>query len=346
MKREKKVLVVIFLIGVIIISLVGLISAGWLSDLFKIGDKGDAGEGELAAVSPSKARVDVTLTTPPVILFVSDPNRTLASTGVASYFSYSFVAYSIGGLNSLPQTPTEISTRVSGGFNGTFGNTLPRMRTVSSMSCGMAGIINDLGTTFGAVWNGKSGINYTCVVKMLYYYDPGIWSINASVIDDGGNLAFNNSKTFTLQDNPAWVMSPDYINWTGISVGGAAKHSNNNLTINNTGNINISVAAGNGITVNATFLNGTTTTTEGIIADSFKASEYDTCNSGTSLSKSQFVTITSVSGTVPFVIDHVSSTELVPSNKNLTFCLGQVSGISPQRYETLPGQTWTIKTAL
>ena len=336
MKREKKVLIFGIVLGIVIISVIYVIAQ---SDL----------EGELAEAKTSTARVDVVLNTPPIVLFVSYLNYSgpvLIPTGGAIFLNYSFVAYSAGGNSQLPQTPAQVATNVKGGFNGTFGNTVPRMKTTPSISCGMAGEIPNL-IVISPAWNGKEGINYTCVVRMLYYYDPGTWSINASVMDIGGRTGYNNSKTFAVQDNPAWVMAPNYVNWSSISLDAAAAHSSNNLTINNTGNVNISAAAGNAVRVNATFLNGTGLgpgqTAEGIMGDKFKASEYGTCNSGTDLLNSNFVTIASP---VAFVIDHESSTEDIPSKKNLTFCIETLSGISPQRYETQLGQSWTIETAL
>jgi hypothetical protein len=181
-------------------------------------------------------------------------------------------------------------------------------------------------------------MNYSCVVQLYYYYNPVNWHINASLIDVSNNLGKNTTTFFTIENLYTWRINPSYVNWTGVTIGGSAQPSDNNISVVNTGNKDI-ISPTNTFSVNAAPLNGTgAVPTDQILGNNFKSGPSDPCTSGTTLGNNVYVDITT------FSIDHSLSTPTIASNRNLTFCLSTVTNINPQTYETRPLNPWYLAT--
>lgn len=320
----------------IIMTSVIIVSAGFW-DLFKFGKSGEGLEGELPT-EKATARVNITgAAAPPIIWFVSTPNSTALYAAQSSLHKFSFAACSIGGDTQLPDAG-EVATRVNGTFIGTVG-TVPNT-IVPPVSCEYEGPIATPGALVPNLCTSTSR-NYSCTVRMYYYYDSGTWRINASVRDDQGRIAVNSSQTFILDSLAAWTRSPPYVNWTSVELG-APKASSNNITIILQGNQDINNTAGSPLDINTTLLmlNGVDPTYN-ITGDKFNASSaipyVNPCTAGTELSTNNRVV-------VPFAINHKASTPTGPINNTLQFCLEGLIGIPAGIYETssLDEQRWTI----
>jgi hypothetical protein len=140
---------------------------------------------------------------------------------------------------------------------------------------------------------------------------------------------------------------PTHVDWSGVQLGAPAPgtSSDNNITINNTGNVPIGnvIPGGNALFVNATSLYNTTQivgqNTEDIISGtSFSSAQNVLPCSGTALTNSQYVQIGLVN------IPNALSQEKIPANANLTFCLSPITGIHTGSYQTksVNNNNWVI----
>ena len=337
MKRGKRAFLCLIVLFISIISIIG-VSAGWWSSLTGNVAKSSTAKGDVSGIAQA-----------PKIWFVSNPDSTSLvnannNQGV-SYHSFSFLACSIGGVTVLPDN-AEVAAWVTlyTGFNGTYGS-IP----LNFAPATVCSVIGDVALLPLSGCNGQSR-NYTCTVGMRYYYDPITWNINVTIRDSSSNFATNSSRTFSLNPNIGWDTIPTdpeiYVNWSGVTVGGADKISDNNITITPIGNIDVgsgglSVST-NPLQVNATPLNGTTITNQQILGSDFKSGGSNACTSGISLLNNQYVIIAN------FLADHRFSTPIDTGgsaiNSSLTFCLTTLTGIEAQTYETNPLAKWTLNT--
>lgn len=312
------VLVVISIIGI------SIVSASWFSDFLK---------GELAT-EKSSAKVQVTgAAFPPEVWFVSKLNGTsgeadpLFAAG-ASFFKFSFLACSSGGETNLNDASVNASV------NGTFGGS----KRIVGAACSFVGTVAQLPST--TTCNGLSK-NYSCVIKMLYYYDPIVWGINATISDNSVPVkrTSNFTQKFNVAQLTAWSMSPNYVNWSSVASGGPSENSDNNLSITNEGNLDINSAGTYPLYVNATnLMRGAGI--ENITADKFNVSSaaINPCFGGASLILNTDVSVPN------FLVNHSLSTETQPRNSTAQFCLETVV-VSTGTYETGAAneQKWTIK---
>jgi len=332
MKKGKGVIIGVVLVFIIVVSVIS-VNAGFLDFIF--GEKTGDQEGELAAERGAKASVEVTgVSTPPRIVHVSDVNETSNNLNPYGFqqknLEFNFVVCSDGGPSELPPN--------GGTVMASFNNSANSPSVVNHVSCVKIG---DLG--LGAY--GCSGIipvNYSCTVGLiLYYYEPGLWTINATVQDRSSNWGINNTHSFVLTTLQSWEMAPNYVNWTSISMPVAAPgiESDNDLKINLTGNYDIDDAAAPSrpLAVNATNLTGQTQPTFIITGSDFAAREgVSGCIAGrTQLDQHDFVDI------IPFNIDHATSTQTIPASEYIGFCLTPVSGLPAQEY--VSSQDWVIR---
>lgn len=317
MKRGKSVFVGLLILSVFVISIIG-VNAGW-TDFFK---------GELGSEKPVSANVKITGTsTAPEVIYVSPPNRTqLIVEAGGTWFSFNFLAYSSAGTSFLP-TSAETS-RILGDFNGTYGTPGEKIVTGSCTT------VSD--SPVNCVRGTSACMNYTCNVLMYYYYNPTVWGINASVIDDTGKTGSNHSKSFTLADFKAWDRNPDYVNWIGVVVGGSIQASDNNVNINLTGNKDIDSVAY--LDINATTLYKIGDPSKTISGGNFTSPQTAPCTGGVNLLDNQFVSLDSF-----FAIYHTTSTPTDPADKDLLFCIKPLVDIETGEYNTNVNKKWVIR---
>lgn len=243
---EKRVVLGILLIGIIIAS-ISFVSAKWW-----IFGEDNGGEGELP--QSAAARVKVLDTSAPIVVYVSntnpDPvtlnNRQLNGGNVSITFWF-LAQQGATGSGSLG-----ISSSSSAYFNKT-GVSYTR----SNSSCVTVG--NDI--PCGTFCTGTA-MNYSCTIVMRYYDNSSIWSINATVLDTATlKTGSNATRTFSVNPLSYPYVITTYLNWTNpvLALSAQNRYSDNNVSISNDGNQPISSAS-----INASGLNGTTYTDEQI----------------------------------------------------------------------------------
>lgn len=113
--------------------------------------------------------------------------------------------------------------------------------------------------------------NYTCNITLWWFDGAGAWTVYANVTDLNGNYAINNTVTRTINPLTGFVMSPSTLNFTNLVAGSYNNTPTNHLTLNNTGNVDIT--SGN-VQINATDLVGETTPNRFLYAGNFSFSTY------------------------------------------------------------------------
>jgi len=95
--------------------------------------------------------------------------------------------------------------------------------------------------------------NYSCTVA-LWYFDPaGVWSVNATAVDLSGQVTPAYGTPLVVMETTAIAVGPSNITWSQLLPGMLNATAAVNITINNTGNKNITPK---NITINATDLVG------------------------------------------------------------------------------------------
>ena len=129
---------------------------------------------------------------------------------------------------------------------------------------------NDSGNYFDAnltceatAWTNATCKQFNCSFDMWYFYKSGEWNVSINVTD-GTAWAYNNGSNFNYASTTGMVIGPSSITWTGLSLDSRNQTSGNDpITINNTGNYNISLSK---VNVTAYNLRGEETQTEEIPA--------------------------------------------------------------------------------
>lgn len=333
MKKEKGVIISIILVFIIIVSVIS-VSAGFLDFIF--GEKTSGETGELGESHPSTANVEITgVATPPRIVYVSAPNATdLNEYGsTQKIFQFSFVVCSDGGPSVLYPNVGAVPAKIDGSFNNSANN--PSVVQPIS-ACVVSG---NVGTSIfgGAITCPADMMNYTCFIQMQYYYEPGDWTINATVTDTNDNRDTNNTRSFALDSLLAWKRNYDHVNWSGLAAGATDLPADNTITINLTGNIDID--GSNPLTINATNLTHETDPLMRISAYDFAAhSNYlapCTVAGQSDLEENKFITVTG------FDIDHTASNPAVPASDQVGFCLETTAGLAQGKYQS--PNDWVLK---
>jgi len=136
------------------------------------------------------------------------------------------------------QNPTESTTRlVQFNFtvNDNSGNSTLNMSSASAR-VNLSGVTRQSTACSGVAIN-LTAQNITCNVSMQYYDLAGVWSINISLRDNGGNYAQNTTTTFTYNSLQAIVLNSNLFAFGSLNSGDENK-TTTPLTINNTGNYN------------------------------------------------------------------------------------------------------------
>ncbi|MFC1685912.1 NosD domain-containing protein [Nanoarchaeota archaeon] len=176
-------------------------------------------------------------------------------------------------------------------------------------------------------------MNFSCAVGMWYFDDAGDWNITAYVEDDLNEAAINDSHTFTYQPLKALVFSPSLLSWSGLSAGSTNATAAQNLTLNNTGNVNIV-----NVSIKAYDLVGESDSNYMIYSENFTASNNSANLScvGDFLANDTGVNIT---GAILFS-GNLSDGE---GQELLHFCIPEVpSPLVRQTYSTTNGNAWRL----
>ncbi len=143
------------------------------------------------------------------------PAQSITEAGAAKV-SISFLAFDSDGVGDLNRSSARINISTPGNpirFNN---------------SCAY---IADVGT-FAA--------NFTCIVDIQYFDAAGNWSIRASISDNSSALSVNESVNFTLLETLAMRVGPSPLSFATVSPSGENITSTNDpITVNNTGNVNV-----------------------------------------------------------------------------------------------------------
>ncbi|MBI4141449.1 S8 family serine peptidase [Candidatus Woesearchaeota archaeon] len=86
--------------------------------------------------------------------------------------------------------------------------------------------------------------NYSCQINISYYLPAGTWNITVNITDSAGEMATNATEEFTLNELTAFQLNNSFNNSPiSFSAGPSQtnKQANNPLSIDNTGNINITL---------------------------------------------------------------------------------------------------------
>src|SRR3989338_7915398 len=194
---------------------------------------------------------------------------------------------------------------------------------------------------------------YNCSVPVQYFDTHGNWTVNASVGDNGELNASNASSTFEIYQTIAMVMSPTALTWATVSLGQTNRTASNNpITINNTGNKNISINTSvgeSGIAITAIDLQGATNASKFIFAVNFTVAN-ETGGNNIECDTTAPIGTTMLNTTASGLTRAVNHTILTrgnlsdnKGNETLYFCLLKVqTDLSPQTYSTSGGGSWTV----
>jgi len=200
-----------------------------------------------------------------------------------------------------------------------------------------------------------SYVTYTCNLTLFWYDGAGTWNITAFILDNNSNAASNSTATFYINSLTGFEVSPGNLTWNAFAPGSTNQTSNNDpLLMNNTGNQQFGVSAGN-ISINSTNLAGETTGSQNLFASNFTAATVtggtctgSTCtecgpgNTGSNLNNTYYKNITSAR--LPkgnYTLNDGSTGE-----EQLYFCL-RIAGtdLSSQAYSTKTNGLWMVQIA-
>ena len=207
--------------------------------------------------SPQSLSISVKANTPPIVgnitLDMAD-NVVATESGNTSLF-FSFVVTDSDGLNDI------VNNSAVANISRT-GETTRYNDTFVDSTLGGCNAVNNVGT------NGK---NFSCRINIVFYDGAGLWNISARINDSTGVFVQNTTKTFTLNELTALVINPSTLSFPTVGLTEVNISARNNLTINNTGNDDISgrEASGEYINFTAITLVGETTATTVIPTNNF-----------------------------------------------------------------------------
>jgi hypothetical protein len=344
------------LFGVVVLLImfsVLLVNAGWFQTI-------------TGKASDSTAKVKVTgSAAPPIIIHVTDPNRTnpadntlnLFAKGLGSgpnlaltYMTFNFTAYSPAGNNFLPQLPADVTSFVSARINRTIGT-----NTFVIPTCSFDRAVSDLSAILPVpgVFAGLPGVRYTCTFAFSYYFEPtpGLWVINATLSEVGGGKQTSNAtQNFMVNPNPNWDNIPKSMNWSNLQVGDPTPRAADfNMSFYNYGNVIIGTGTSR-LLVNATSLMGVDRPLEFINSSNFTVIGWPAnpcvAPGGTPSTVRLFQDAPGSPFTNNFNVDFKTSTDTNPTYQNISFCIyhNNIQGISAQDYTTPAARKWILET--
>lgn len=301
---KRGIKVVIFL-GLLILLIVPLVSAGFFSDVWgKITGEATFGESSVNITIGNSA---------PTIEWVS---------------------------TVLPLTPNETGINFTTfTFQATDTDGFANINTSSASAYfKRAGEATRFNVSCEDVAEAGNEINFSCTVGMLYFDENGDWEINVTIKDDNGAYGDNNTLTFSYNLVTSMLMSPTALGWPPISLSNTDTGSDTDpVTINNTANdVNLY------INVTAIDLQGNDTLTQHIFAENFTVENVDPGCTGTTMVNNTATNVTSAilqrgNNSLPNYNNATSGQE------QIFFCLkGVPQDISPQEYSSLLTGAWTV----
>lgn len=172
--------------------------------------------------------------------------------------------------------------------------------------------------------------NYTCTIGIWYFDAPGVWAVNATVLDVSGQASAAYNESFTIAETTAIVLSPDNLTWDTLFPLDTDELANNPVTINNTGNRNIST--GN-VRVTSYDLVGATDVSQVIPAANFTVNTIGACE-GTVMVNA---TVTGINGSILTRGNNSAG----QGQEQLYYCIEEVpAGITAQTYTNI--QSWVV----
>ncbi len=172
---------------------------------------------------------------------------------------------------------------------------------------------------------------YNCTIDMWYWDGVATWDIGINGTDLGNQtVVYNVSTSFSVSEVKGMLIDPGYVNWTGVNPTQTDKVSDNNITINNTGNYDG--------TIDQTSLDlyGLTVTTENFSVHNFVVDIDNGCD-GVALVNNTAVEVTS-SDSNPGNL----SLEDGSGQEVLDYCIPLVPSLSSQEYTTSKQGSWII----
>jgi len=199
-------------------------------------------------------------------------------------------------------------------------------------------------------------VRFNCNISIVYYDGAGLWNISVRINDTNGAFAQNTTQTFTINELTALVIYPGSISFPSVGLGDVNVSARTNITINNTGNDDISGRDFSGEYINFTAITliGESTTTTAIPTGNFSVGTTDglgTQPAYCDLSRTQNVTrLINYSAALSFYNNFSAGI-------NGSFMLAQASGaqeilqlcfldvpddLTSQNYSTLRSGSWSI----
>lgn len=181
----------------------------------------------------------------------------------------------------------------------------------------------------------STSANYSCTIDMWYFDEAGDWNISVYGEDLSGNSTINDSTTFQYNLLQAITVSENNLTFNAISGGINITADNDPVSINNTGNANLSEK----IAINATNLLGETNPNEIIYAENFSVS----INSGQECIGDSLQNSTAINVTGIQLEAGNLSLGGGTAQEELYYCIKEVPSISSQIYSTSGYGSWIIK---
>jgi len=245
----KKRDVIIISLGILIILILPLMSAGFFDNFFdKLGITGKAG------TQPVTINITVTSGSAPTIPQVSNFTSTI-----------------IDGPNEGPN-PTYISINFTAKDTDGFGNLDDNSATATITKSGETNRTN-MSCAWWADYNTEYA-NYTCNITMWWFDGAGDWTIHVNISDAQSNIGTNSTKTFSVGTTDGLTNNITSVNFPSISPGATDTASTNNAYLNNTGNMN------QWLEVNVTNVVGESNAAYLLGASNFSVNGTSTCAAG------------------------------------------------------------------
>jgi len=306
-KRGMKVLI---FLGLLILLIVPLISAGFFSDFW----------GRITGYAEQgTTTLNITIgNTAPTVSFVAAIAAVTPNENGVNYTAFIVNATDADGVSNLNDTTVEARFQLTGETT--------RLNT----SCILLADID------------ANSANYSCTVG-LYYFDNSStsWTVNVTVDDINGARGENTSTSVQFNQLQAMVISPTALTWAEFGVTATNQGSNNDpILLNNTGNdIDLN------ITVNATNLQGETTATQFIFAANLTVGANSEGCGGTNTTMSNATAIDVNSAELQKGNNSLNDQNATSGQEQTFFCVTAVnSDLSAQSYSSAAYGAWTIAT--
>ena len=231
------------------------------------------------------------------------------------------------------------------------GETTRTNNTFVTSTDGGCNAVNNVGT------NGK---NFSCSINIVFYDGAGTWDIAVRINDTNNAFAQNTTRNFTLNELTAIQLAPNSISFPTVGLSDVNVSSRVNLTINNTGNDDISglESTREAINITAITLTGETTQTTVISTQNFSfgtdipnTPQPSYCDTSRNSNTTRLINSTTGTG-LTLAYNNFSGTinnSLLIAAANINFetlaiCLLDVPDdlSASENYSTLRSSSWTI----